>query len=116
MARLQPVQLEPPVPSVTESLDRMVDAAQNVLADEVQLLRVEVMSSISSALKGGAMVLGGTVLLGLGWIVALMATFQVLAPRLGTLGTLGVLIAVNVLPGIALVLTAWRGATEVGRG
>jgi uncharacterized membrane protein YqjE len=104
------------VPSVTDSLDRMVDAAQNVVGDQVQLLRVEVTSAVTSALQSGALVLGGTALLVVGWIIALMAAFQLLAPHLGTLGTLVVLVALNVLPGIALVMGAWRGAAELGRG
>ena len=104
------------VPSVTDSLDRMVDAAQNVVGDQVQLLRVDVTSAVTSALQRGALVLGGTALLVVGWIIALMAVFQLLAPHLGTLGTLAVLVALNVLPGIALVMGAWRGAAELGRG
>jgi hypothetical protein len=94
----------------------MVDAAQKVLGDEVKLLRVEAMSSITSALRSGAMALGGTMLLGIGWIIALLAAFLVLAPRFGTLTTLGILIAANVLPGVALVFGAWRGFSEPGRG
>ena len=116
MSRLEPVHVQPAVPSVTESLDRMVDAAQNVVGDEMKLLRVEAMSSITWALRRGAMVLGGTLFLGVGWIIALLVGFLVLAPRLGTLPTLGVLIAANALPGVALVLSAWRGASEPGRG
>jgi hypothetical protein len=116
MARLEPVHVQPAVPSVTESLDRVVDAAQNVVGDEVKLLRVEAMSSITSALRSGAMALGGTMLLGIGWIISLLVGFLVLAPRLGTLPALGVLIAANVLPGVALVLGAWRGFSEPGRG
>src|SRR4029450_1532497 len=116
MARPEPLHPEPTVPSVTDSLDRMVGAAQNVLGDEAKLLRVEVTSALTSALRSAAMALGGTVFLSVGWIIALMAVFQLLVPRLGTLGTLAVLIAANVLPGIGLVLGSWRGAKEPGRG
>src|SRR5262245_25668686 len=107
MARLEPVRVDPAVPSVTESLDRMVEAAQNVAGDELKLLRIEAMAAVTSALRSGALGLGGTLFLAIGWIIALMAVFLVLAPRLGTLATLGVLIAANVLPGVALVLSAW---------
>jgi hypothetical protein len=107
MARLEPEHLEPTVPTVTESLDRMVEAAQNVAGDELKLLRIEAMAAVTSALRSGALGLGGTLFLAIGWIIALMAVFLVLAPRIGTLATLGVLIAANVLPGVALVLSAW---------
>lgn len=106
---------EPTAPTVTDSLDRMVDAAQNnVVGDQVLLLRGGVTSAVGWALQSGGPVLGGTALLVVCWIIALMATFQLLAPDLGTLGTFGVLIALNVLPGIA-ILVAWRGAAELGR-
>jgi hypothetical protein len=116
MARLEPVRVEPTVPTVSESLDRMVDAAQNVLADEMRLLRAEAITSINTALRSAALMAAGTLLLGVGWIIALMAVFQVLAPRLGTLETLGVLIAANVLPGVALVLAARRRTPESRHG
>jgi hypothetical protein len=116
MARLEPVRVEPTVPSVTESLDRMVDAAQNVVADEMKLLRVQAITSINTSLRSAGMLAAGALLLGVGWIIALMAVFQVLAPRLGTLETLGVLIAANVLTGLALVLAAGRRTSGSGRG
>jgi len=116
MARLEPVRVEPTAPSVTESLDRMVDAAQNVVADEMKLLRVQAITSINTALRSAGMLAAGTLLLGVGWIIALMAVFQGLAPRLGALETLGVLIAANVLPGLALVVAARRRTPESGHG
>ena len=116
MARLEPVRVEPTVPTVSESLDRMVDAAQNVLADEMRLLRVEAITSVNAALRSAALMAAGTLLLGVGWIIALMAVFQMLAPHLGTLETLGTLIAANVLPGLALVLAARRRTPESGHG
>jgi hypothetical protein len=104
------------VPSLTESLDHMVDAAQKVVGDEVNLLRVEVSSAASTALHGGAMLLLGTAWLAIGWVVALMAAFQIVAPRLGTLATLGALAALNLVPGIALLAGARRALTELGNG
>jgi Putative Actinobacterial Holin-X, holin superfamily III len=103
-------------PSVTESLDRMVDAAQKVVGDEVSLLRMEVSAAVSRALRSGAMLFLGTVLLAIGWVIVQMAAFHLLAPRLGTLGTLAALAAVNLLPGIALLMGVRRGWAEVGHG
>ncbi len=105
-----------PVPSLTDSLDRMVDAAQKVVGDEISLLRVEVMTTVSTALRGAVMVLLGTALLTLGWVVVLMGAFQLLTDRLGSLGALGVLAAVNLVPGIVLLVLARRGWTELGNG
>src|SRR5262249_21011536 len=97
---------ERPVPSLADSFERMVDAAEKVVGDEVDLLGVEVSSVVSEALQSGALLLLGTASLAIGWVIALMAAFQVLAPRLGTLGPLVALAAFNlvavvVLPGVA---------------
>ena len=104
------------VPSVTESLDRMVDAAQKVVADEVNLLRVEVFSAATAALLSGVLLLLGTALVTIGWVIVLMTLFEVMAPRLGTLGTLAALAGLNLLPGIVLLVRARGGARELGHG
>src|SRR5262245_18673015 len=116
MARLEPVRVEPIVPTVSESLDRMVGAAQEVIADEVKQFRAEATTSINSALRSAALMAAGTLLMGVGWIIVLMAVFQVLAPRIGTLQTLGVLIAANLLPGLVLVLAARHRTPESAHG
>jgi uncharacterized membrane protein YqjE len=103
-------------PSVTESLDRMVGAAQKVVGDEVSLLRVEVSSAVSRAVQSGAMLVLGAMLLAIGWAIVQMTAFQILAPRLGTLGTLAALAAVNLLLGIALLVGARRRLAELGHG
>lgn len=117
MARLEPLGVvERPAPSVTDSLDRVVDAAQNVVADQVELLRVEVASAVTSALHSGAMLCVGTALLALGWVLVLMVGFQLLAPRLGPLGALAVLAAINLIGGTALMAGARRDSGESDRG
>jgi len=105
-----------PVPSLTDSLDRMVDAAQKVVGDEVSLLRAELSSVLTGALHSGALLLLGTALLAIGWTVVLMAAFEMLAPRLGALGTLVVLASVNLLGGAILLVVSRRRGKEIGNG
>jgi hypothetical protein len=105
-----------PVPTVTESLDRMVDAAQKVAGDEVALLRAEVSSAGSAAVKSGAMLLLATAMLAMGWVIAMMAAFQLLAPRLGALATLAGLSGFNVLCGVLFLVGARRRLKELGHG
>jgi hypothetical protein len=105
-----------PVPSVTESLDRMVDAAQKVVGDEVSLLRADVTWATTHAVQSGAMLLLATALLVIGWVIALMAAFQVMAPRVGTLETLVGLALLNLLGGVLLLVGARRRLKEVGNG
>jgi uncharacterized membrane protein YqjE len=117
MSRLAPLGAgERPVPTVTDSLDRVVDAAQSLVEDRVELLKVEATSMVTSALLSGALGLAGAALVGLGWLIVLMAAFQVLVPPIGTLGALAALAAVNLLPGIVLLVLARRGFAEGRHG
>ena len=108
--------LQRPVPTVTESLDRMVDAAQKVAGDEVALLRAEISSAAAAAIQSSALLLLATAMLAIGWVVALMAAFQLLAPRLGALGTLACLSVFNILCGVLLLVGARRRLKELRDG
>lgn len=107
---------ERPAPSVTDSLDRMVDAAQKVVADEVSLLGDEVSSGISTAFQSTVLLLVGTVLLATGWVLVLMAAFEALAPRVGGLAALGLLAVCNLVPGIGLLLVGRHRLKDIGNG
>jgi len=107
---------ERPVPSVIGSLDRMVDAAQSVVGDEVNLLRVEVSSAVSTGLLSAAMLLVVIMLMAIGWVIVLMIAFQMLAPRLGGLGTMVALAALNIVLSIALLVRTRRELAGVGHG
>lgn len=107
---------ERPVPSVTDSLDRMVDAAQKVVADEVSLLGDEVSSGISTAFQSTVLLLVGTVLLATGWVLVLMAAFEALAPRVGGLAALGLLAVCNLVPGIVLLVVGRRHLKAIANG
>jgi len=108
--------VERPVPTVAESFDRMVDAAQKVAGDEVALVRAEISSATSAAIQSSALLLLGTAMLAIGWVIAMMAVFQVLAPRLGTLGALACLAAFNILCGVFLLVGARRRLKELRDG
>jgi hypothetical protein len=105
-----------PVPTVTESLDRMVDAAQKVAGDEVALLRAEVGSAASAAIQSGAMLLLATAMLATGWVTATMAVFQLLEPRLGTLATLASLSVLDIVCGVLFLVGARRRLKELRDG
>jgi Putative Actinobacterial Holin-X, holin superfamily III len=105
-----------PVPTVTESLDRMVDAAQKVAGDEVALLRAEVSSAASAAIQSAAVLLLAAAMLAIGWVIAMMAAFQVLAPRLGGLATLAGLSVFNILCGVLFLVGARRRLKELRDG
>ena len=107
---------ERPVPSVTDSLDRMVDAGHKVIADQVNLLGVEVSSGISTAFQSTVLLLLGTVLVALGWVLVLMAAFDALSPRIGALTALGLLAVCNLVPGIVLLVIGRRHLKDIAHG
>jgi len=107
---------ERPIPTVTDSLDRMVDAAQKVVADEVNLLGVEVSSGISAAFQSTVLLLLGTVLLAVGWVLVLMSAFEALAPRVGGLAAFGPLAVCNLVPGIVLLVVGRRHLKAIANG
>lgn len=92
-----------PAPTVTDSLDRVVDAAQNVVVDHIQLVRLEVQTAVRGALQSGVLFGVGSWFLALAWVIGLMAGFTLLGPRLGANGTLLVLAAVNLAVGAVLI-------------
>jgi hypothetical protein len=84
--------------------------------NEVSLFRADLTSATTHALHGGAMLLLGTALLAIGWVIALMAAFQVLASRVGALEALVGLALVNLLAGVLLLVGARRRLTGGGNG
>jgi hypothetical protein len=116
MPRLEPSAAERPVPTVTDSLDRVVDAAQDVVVDHIALLRLEASAALTSAVRRGALLLIGGVLIAMAWVLLLLAAFDIMAPRLGSPSSLAILAGANFVPGLGLVL-APRGVTaERGHG
>lgn len=105
-----------PPPTVTESLDRMVDAAQKVVGDEVNLLRAEVSSATIVALQIGGMAMIATAMLAVGWVIAMMAAFQVVAPQIGALATLACLSGLNLVIAVLLLVGARRRLRVLGNG
>jgi hypothetical protein len=103
-------------PTVTDSLDHMVNAAQNVVGDQIGLLKFEVTTTMTALLRAAAMALLGTAMLLIGWVIVLRAGLQALEPRIGGVGAVASLVAVNVVLGVGLLMAAARARGEVRRG
>jgi len=97
-------------PSVTDSLDRMVDAAQNVVGDQIALLKTDVSAAAASVTRRGALSLVGGMLIAIAWMVGLVALYLFLAPRLGVMNALLALSGLNLVPGLVLLTAVhlWR--------
>ena len=106
-----------PAPTVADSLDRVVDATQNLVGDQIDLLRAELTSGFRSTARVGAMLVSGAVLVTLSWVALLMAGYAAVVPLLRPELALVLLGAINLVPGLGLLLAArsvQRGARSHG--
>ena len=83
------------VPSVPGALDRLVDAAQQVVADQVDLVRLEARETLRRTLSGAALLMLGTLLAAMAWGALMVAAHELLVPRLAPWQSLGVIGLVN---------------------
>ncbi len=93
-------------PTVVEALDRAVDAVQNIVGDQIALLKTDVSTATRSAVRTTAMVIAGSVFLLIGWVIALMFANVVLAPRIGVMRSLLALAGTHLVIGAGLFIAA----------
>lgn len=101
---------------MVESLDRAADAMQNIVTDQIALLKTDTSVAVTSATRRGAMMAAGGALLLVGWIAALLAAQVALAPRIGLLETTLMLAGLNLFLGGVLVLAARNRTGGVRHG
>jgi uncharacterized membrane protein YqjE len=90
-------------PTVTSALDRMVDAAEKVVVDQVRLARLEAEAAVARTVRDGAVIgLGGIVLL-VAWTFGMVALHALLIRYLDPAASLGIIAGVNGVVGAALV-------------
>lgn len=95
-------------PTVIEALDRAVDAVQNIVADQIALLKTDVTRAGRSAALTVAMLVVGGVFLLIGWLIGMLFAHAALAPRIGPMGSLLLLAGGHLVIGIGLVVAARR--------
>jgi hypothetical protein len=83
------------VPSVPGALDRLVDAAQQVVADEVDLARLEAHEMLRRTLSGAALLMLGTLLAAMAWGAIMFAAHALLVQRMAPWQSLGVIALVS---------------------
>lgn len=97
-------------PTVTSALDRMVDAAQQVVVDQVRLARLEAQSALADTARDSALVGAGAIVLLLAWVFAMIALQTLLVRYLDPAAGYGILAGANAVIGAALV-TVGRSRT-----
>ena len=83
------------VHSVSGALDRLVDAAQQVVADQVDLVRLEARETLRRTLSGAALLMLGTLLAAMAWGALMVAAHELLVQRMAPWQSLGVIGLVN---------------------
>ncbi len=96
----------PAEPSAVSAAERAIEAAQRIVVDRIELLRLEMIETVGSfAQRAGLMVAAGIVLL-LGWVGFAIAAVVVLSHRMPMAGSIALVAGIHVLAGIALVTYA----------
>ena len=89
-------------PSLIEAIERVAQAAIEVLDKRFDLIQLEARSAIGRSLAGGAFLLVALVLATIGWIALMVAGGVMLRPRLGDAGALAAIAALNFVLGAIL--------------
>jgi hypothetical protein len=102
-------------PTVVGALDRMVDAVQGVVADQLKLARLEAETSLRRALVGGGMIAGAAVFALFAWATLLVAAHALLREVMHPAASLGILTAVNLAFAGGLAAMGMRAFTVAGQ-
>jgi hypothetical protein len=98
------------VRSVPGALDRLVDAAQQVVTDQVDLVRLEAHETLRRTLSGAALLMFGTLLAGMAWGAIMIAGHELLIQRMAPWQSLGVIGLVNGFLGAGAAIAGVRRA------
>ncbi len=90
-------------PTVSSALDRMVDAAQQVVVDQVVLARLDAQAALATAVRDASILAFGGILMLFAWVVAMVALHGVLVHRLLPEASLGLIAAGNAVIGATLI-------------
>lgn len=90
-------------PTVASALDRMVDAAQQVVVDQVVLARLDAQAALASAVRDASILAFGGILFLFAWVVAMAALHGLLIHRLLPEASLGIIAGGNAVIAALLV-------------
>jgi hypothetical protein len=96
--------------SVPGALDHLVEAAQQVVADQVSLVRLEAHETLRRTLNGAALLMLGTLLAAMAWGAVMIAAHDLLAQRMAPWQSLGVIGLANGFLGAGAVIAGVRRA------
>ena len=95
-------------PTVAGAIDRVVDAAQHVVADEIGLVRLEIKELLGDGVRGVAMLAGAGIFLVFAWAALLATTYVLLEGHYTPAQRLVLIAVVNAAVGLALAMIGLR--------
>lgn len=96
----------PAEPSAVSAAERAMEAAQRIVVERIELLRLEAIESVSSlAQRAGLMLAAGVVAL-LGWCGLAVAAVLVLSQRMPMASSVALVAAIHLFAGVALATYA----------
>lgn len=102
-------------PTVTSAFDRMVDAAQHVVVDQVRLARLEAQSALADTARDSAIIGAGAIVLLMAWVFGMIALQTLLVRYLDPAAAYGIIAGANAVIGAALVAVGWNRTEGEGQ-
>jgi len=114
--RLTPIPA--PAPTVSGALERVVDAAQHVIVDQLDLIRLEMGLLVRHLLQGGALLMLGSLFLVVAWGALNLAAYVLLGDfwGLSVSARLGIIGGFNGAIGTVLLIAAFSQSGELTHG
>lgn len=101
--------------TIERAIDHLVDAAQGVVENQVELARLELELTAGRVLRGAVLVLVGAVLLGGACVALGMAGYAVFPPEYPPVERLLVIAGAAAVVGLVLALAGGRSVRAHGR-
>ena len=110
-ARLRPARVQVSVRdhlTVERAIDRLAEAAQSVVADQIEVARLDLKVAGGRILRSAALLILGALALGGSWTALTLAAYVLLAPQLSPEQRLGLIALAHGLLGLGLLLAGAR--------
>lgn len=95
-------------PTIEHAIDRLADAAQGIVADQIAGARLDLQLVGARLLRSAALVLAGTLFLVASWTALTLAAYVLLASSFASDQRLGLIALAHGLLGVGLLLAAAR--------
>jgi hypothetical protein len=116
-ARVRPARVQLSVRddlTVERAIDRLAEAAQSVVADQIEAARLDVKLAGGRMLRSAALLVVGALMLGGSWTALTLAAYVLLAPRLSPEQRLGLIALAHGLLGLGFLLAGARAMKADG--